>query len=288
MIQECRRFWSDLFSIPDVPLPLPTGGGAPAAPPAAPAAPTAPATAPATSPRPEARPEATPTEAATDAADAADDAEIEDVCSRCADKYLLITVERHTKKNYGGVWDRTLGDLTMEIIDMPRDPKGSGQTVFTCKTVERGAPNGIRGMRTGESRHMVAAEDVTGVNMHQRSRIRTYGYVTQNGSYNLRPRAGLGVFGNGNSVVSGTRTGVAWHHGSHHRWSVGCILLTQEAATKGSDNKWRFGIAQSYATTLEFREKCLTFVELPTARNPSPVPPERKLERVIVRIEESY
>lgn len=279
----CEEFWTNLFKMPNRPVPgVTTGGAATAA--------TSGATAGATQP-----------------ADAAADEDgniegVEEVCQSCENKWLIITVTRHTKvtftrtgtrKDRNGVsreyeyeyWDCTLGDMKMEVCDT-QDAE-SGDLIFSCHTVERGAEGGARKQRTAESKRMIHADDVHGVNIHNRTRIKTYKYVRQNAAYNLRPRAGLGVYGNGFSVVSGTRTGVAIHHGSTNTWSVGCILLTNEVGAK-SGGRWRFGIAQSYQTLLMFRQKLLMFCAMTTARQPATVPPDQRLQRVKLKIVETF
>ncbi|MDO5641616.1 MAG: hypothetical protein Q4G26_04405 [Paracoccus sp. (in: a-proteobacteria)] len=198
----------------------------------------------------------------------------------CTNKWLVITVDRHTKVEFGRVWDCTLGHLRMELWDS-RDA-GSGDLIMSCHTVERGA---ARNQRTSNSATMILAGEDYGINIHAGQVMKTYNFVAQNGSEDRKPRPALAVYGTGLGAV-GARTGICIHHGSSHRWSVGCILLTPTPGSASGD-RWRFALAPSHDTQMEFRRHVLTFAGLSTARSPA-ASGARRLDRVRLIIRESF
>lgn len=256
------------------------------------------------------------TDAAENAADEEGSDDVEEACQSCLGKWLIVTITRHTKVKFDNwisykgddgkivldkngkpkkinkpLWDCTLGDLKMELCDS--QDSESGEIIFSCHTVERGARNGIEDQKKTKNGSaaapMVYAPDVHGINIHVGSgtKIRTYKYVKQNDATNQKPRAGLGVYGDGISNVSGGRLGICIHHGTTHRWSIGCILLTSDPGKKDGA-RWCFGGKQSYQTVLNFREKVLDFSQLTTARVPKSTPGVKRLEQVKLKIVETF
>ncbi len=239
-----------------------------------PAAPNVtPAATPATPPAAQATPAAEP--AATDQT-----ADPSKLSQDCTNKWLVITIDRTKKEEFGGVWECTLGQLRMELWDSK--DAGSGDLIMECYTVERGA---ARNQRVAETKTMIVAGDDYGINIHNGDAMKTYQYKVQDKKTNIKPRPALAVYGTGFGAV-GARSGICIHHGSSHTWSVGCILLTPTTGER-SGARWTFPLAPSCDTQMEFRKNVLTFAKLSTARTPVGSPP-KKLDRVRLIIRECF
>lgn len=198
----------------------------------------------------------------------------------CTDKWLVITIDRTQKQEFGGVWECTLGQLRMELWDK-RD-SGSGDLIMECYTVERGAD---RNQRVAQTATMILAGDDYGINIHAGEVMSTYNYRVQDKVNNIKPRPALAVYGTGFGAV-GARSGICIHHGSSHRWSTGCILLTPTTGER-SGGRWVFPLAPSCDTQMEFRKNVLTFAKMPTSRVYSQGG-ARKLDRVRLIIRECF
>lgn len=214
------------------------------------------------------------------AADEASTGEVEEMCAPCADKWLAITITRHTQHKFGGRWDCTIGDLKMEIWD--EEDSGSGKLVFECKTSERGGPAHADFVGAGKKAaelapFMIMARDNYGLAPHASGSYRTYGY---NKSYLNKPRPGIAIYGNKGSGAMDERTGVLIHAGTSHRWSVGCIVLHKNGAI--SDGQYRFDKMTSVNTLLSFFEKIHEF----SGKNKLPF--YQKIDRLRLIIKESF
>ncbi|WP_395344321.1 hypothetical protein PN836_006005 [Ningiella sp. W23] len=201
------------------------------------------------------------TQGANAAADNAETQEVEEVCQPCDDKWLVVTIERNIKHNFGGRWDCTVGDLKMEIWDS--EDSGSGTPIFRCKTSERGGPaNADFHYRTNErqgsnyqyyNQFLIMPSDDYGLSAHRTTNYKTYGYNT---TYLQKPRPGIAIYGSSSGAMD-RRTGVLIHAGSHHRWSVGCIVLHSSGEVR--DGRYRFDQTSSVNTLLTFLEKLHEF-----------------------------
>lgn len=244
---------------------VPTNAPAPSMPAAVPAAPAA------------TPPAATPPAAQSASGQTADPSKLS---QDCTNKWLVITIDRTKKEEFGGVWECTLGQMHMELWDSK--DAGSGDLIMECYTVERGA---ARDQRVKDTATMILANEDYGINIHDGTQMRTYGYKVQDGVHNIKPRPALAVYGTGFGKV-GARDGICIHHGSSHGWSLGCILLTPTPGER-SGGRWRFPLAPSCDTQVEFRKNVLTFAKLSTARTPAGSP-QKRLERVRLRIRECF
>lgn len=289
-IGDVLRMVSDLGGrLPSlIPMQTPSGAQMPGGsampsvqtPPFVPTSPAAPASIPASSTPPAA---ATPSQTPAPAPASAEPGQSADpgkLSQDCTNKWLAIIVDRTKKEEFGGVWDCTLGKLRMELWDS-RDA-GSGDLIMECYTIERGA---AKNQRTSGSATMILAGEDYGINIHAGSKMKTYNYKVQDKRTNITPRPALAVYGTGFGAV-GARTGICIHHGSNHRWSVGCILLSPTPGAR-SGNRWAFPMAPSCDTQMEFRRHVLTFAGLSTARSPAGSG-VKKLDRVRLIVRECF
>lgn len=206
----------------------------------------------------QAQAQASPAQPAQQAAQFAEVQEVEEVCQPCEDKWLVITIERNTKHQFGGRWDCTLGDLKMEIWE--EEHSGSGALVFECKTSERGGPANAdffyNSNGPGYSLHnqyMIMPSEDYGLSAPSTSNYKTYRYRTD---FPTKPRPGIAIYGSGPGAMD-RRTGVLIHAGSHHRWSVGCIVLHLDGAV--ANGRYEFNATTSYNTLLTFLRKIHEF-----------------------------
>ncbi len=222
-----------------------------------------------------------------EAASAAEDAEtqnVEEVCQSCEDKWLVVTIERNTKHNFDGRWDCTVGDLKMEIWNS--ENSGTGPVVFRCKTSERGGPANANFRYSSNSaqganyeyfnQYMIMPSEDYGLSAHSTNNYKTYGYNT---NYLTKPRPGIAIYGSGSGAMD-RRTGVLIHPGTHHRWSVGCVVL--HASGEVRDGRYRFDKTSSVNTLLTFLEKIHDFTG--ESRHSIGV----KIERVKLIINENF
>ena len=211
----------------------------------------------------------------------AGDREVSDLECPCEDKWLVVTITRHTKHNFGGRWDCTVGDLKMELWDS--ENAGSGKLVFECQTSERGGPGepAFRYSSNGtgyayRNQYMIVARETYGLSPHSTSNYRTYDYKT---SYLDKPRPGIAVFGTGSGAMD-LRDGVLIHAGTSHTWSVGCIVVHRDGQV--SNGAYRFDKDVSVNALLELLEKIHTFA------GKSKLPLSARIARVRLRILENF
>lgn len=199
----------------------------------------------------------------------------------CGDKWLVITITRHTKHNFGGRWDCTVGDLKMELWDS--EHAGSGTLVFECQTSERGGP-GEPAFRYTSNRpnyryhnqYLIVARETYGLSPHDTTNYRTYDYST---AYLNKPRPGIAIYGSGSGVMD-NRDGVLLHAGTSHTWSEGCIVLHRDGEVSGG--AYRFNKDVSVNALLEMLEKIHNFA------GSSKLPLSARVPRVRLRILESF
>lgn len=280
--EGCRNFWSELRRIPLGAIPMPTstppfnpGGGS---------VPTSPTSAPARTPSrppPSEPPAQQPSAGQVDKQVPASQQEVGDLDADCKNKWLVITITRHTKHNFGGRWDCTVGTLKMELWDT--ENAGSGKLVFQCDTSERGGPASTAfsssANRPGYAHYnafMIVARDTYGLAPHSTKKYKTYGYSK---AYLAKARPGIAIYGTGSGAMD-RRDGVLIHAGTNHRWSVGCIVLHRNGSVSGG----RFAFAQgpSVNALLEFLEKIHQFA------GKSSLPLQARIPRVKLRIRESF
>lgn len=254
LAEGCRNFWSGLMRQADAaPLPQPSGGTAGAEGGAA----------------------------AADTQATAPDRDVSALECPCDDKWLVITITRHTKHNFGGRWDCTVGDLKMELWDT--ENAGSGTLVFECLTSERGGPGEAAFNYSSNgpnyayyNQYMIVARDSYGLSPHSTVNYKTYGYST---AYLNKPRPGIAIYGTGSGSMD-RRTGVLIHPGTSHTWSVGCIVLHRDGSV--SRGAYRFDQSVSVNAVLEFLEKIHTFA------GKSKLPIGARIPRVKLRIRENF
>lgn len=182
---------------------------------------------------------------------------VEEMSCPCDDKWLVITITRHTKHEFGNRWDCTVGDLEMEIWD--EEDSGSGPLVFKCLTSERGGPAhaDFHYNNNNTGRYMIVARDSYGVAPWSGGKYKTYNYSTgARTSGTTKPRPGISVYGSSAGAMD-LRSAVLIHMGSSHKWSVGCIVLHKSGSV--SNGKYRFNLAESYDTVEEFLGKIHEF-----------------------------
>lgn len=196
-------------------------------------------------------------DAAAQAANQASIREVEEMSCPCEDKWLVITITRHTKHEFGKRWDCTVGDLIMEVWD--KEDSGSGPLVFKCKTSERGGPAhaDFHYKNNNTGRYIIVARDSYGVAPWSGGKYKTYSYSTgARSSGAVTPRPGISVYGSSAGAMD-KRSAVLIHMGSSHRWSVGCIVLHKSGSVSG--DRYRFDLAESYDTVVEFLQKIHEF-----------------------------
>jgi hypothetical protein len=226
-------------------------------------------------------PEVLPLQAAASDTAALAARDVEDLTCPCDDKWLVVTITRHTKHIFGGRWDCTVGTLEMELWDT--EEAGSGKLVFTCATSERGGPAtpDFVGESNGpgyqyQNQYIIVGRDTYGLSPHSTTNYKTYGYQT---AFPAKPRPGIAIYGTGSGAMD-RRGGVLIHAGTSHTWSVGCIVIHRDGAVDG--NRYRFDGTVSYNTLLEFFEKIHDFKQVNT------LPIGRRIDRVKLRIRESF
>lgn len=236
---------------------------------------------PATQSRPAADPVTEQSAAAADEQVTAPNREAGELECPCDDKWLVITITRHTKHNFGGRWDCTVGDLKMELWET--EDAGSGQLVFECDTSERGGPavaafdydsNGEG--YTYHNQYMIVARESYGLSPHSTTNYKTYGYNT---AYLAKPRPGIAIYGTGPGSMD-RRSGVLMHPGTQHTWSVGCIVLHRDGAVSGG--AFQFNKDVSVNAMLEMLEKIHTFAGKSKLSNGV------RIDRVRLRILEEF
>lgn len=207
--------------------------------------------------------------------------DVDDLDADCKDKWLVITITRHTRHEFGGRWDCTVGSLEMELWET--EDAGTGKLVFQCDTSERGGPASTafdsRANRPGYAHHnayMIVARDNYGLSPHSTGNYRTYNYSQ---AYLQKPRPGIAIHGTGSGAMD-RRDGVLFHAGTHHRWSVGCIVLHRNGRVSG--NRFEFAQGPSVNALLEFLEKIHQFA------GQSRLPIAARIPRVKLRIREAF
>ena len=179
--------------------------------------------------------------------------DLKDIVGRCEDKWLVITITRHTKKTFSGKWDCTLGDLKMEIWD--DEDSGVGKELFTCKTSERGGPahDDFHYKDNNTERYMIIARETYGLAAWAGERYKTYGHCSRQSlvtNWKTIPRPGISVYGNRAGAMD-LRTAIVMHCGSSHGWSKGCVVLYRGNETE-SAGRVRFDLGQSYDTVVQY------------------------------------
>lgn len=199
----------------------------------------------------------------------------------CENKWLVITITRHTKHNFNNRWDCTVGDLKMELWET--EDAGSGSLVFECQTSERGGP-GVAAFSSSSNgpnyayynQYMIVARETYGLAPHNTGNYKTYNYST---SYLTKPRPGIAVYGTGSGAMD-KRTGVLIHAGTSHTWSVGCIVVHRDGAV--SNGAYRFDKDVSANALLDMFEKIHSFT------GQSKMPVGARIARVRLRILENF